>query len=105
MTEELEIERGTGNVFADLGLANSDVEQTKSLLAAEIIRILDEERLSVRGAEKRTGVPYTDFSRIRNVDLDRFTIDRLMKIVNRFDRRVEVHIAVKTQSLETAGSS
>ncbi len=43
MTEKLEVTRGSGNVFADLGLANSDVEQTKALLAAEIIGILDGE--------------------------------------------------------------
>jgi predicted XRE-type DNA-binding protein len=100
MTEKIEIERGSGNVFADLGLINADVEQTKGLLAAEIINILDQEGLSVRAAEKRTGVPYTDFSRIRNVDLDRFTIDRLMKIVNRLDRHVDVHITVRMRQLE-----
>ena len=38
------------------------MEQTKALLAAEIIHILEEEGLSVRAAEKRSGVPYTDFS-------------------------------------------
>jgi hypothetical protein len=32
---------------------------------------------------------------MRNVDLDRFTIDRLMKILGRFDRRVEVQLRVK----------
>ena len=100
MTEKLETVRGSGNVFADLGLAHSDVEQTKALLAAEIIRILDEEDLSVRAAEKRTGVAYTDFSRIRNVDLDRFTIDRLMKVLGRFDRRVDVRLSVKPRTLE-----
>ncbi len=102
MTEKLETIRGSGNVFADLGLANSDVEQTKALLAAEIIRILDEEGLSVRAAEKRTGVAYTDFSRIRNVDLDRFTIDRLMKILNSLGQRVDVQLSVKPRSLEPA---
>ena len=100
MSEALETVRGSGNVFADLGLANSDVEQTKALLAAEIIHILDEEGLSVRAAEKRTGVAYTDFSRIRNVDLDRFTIDRLMKVLGRFDRRVDVRLSVKPRKLE-----
>ena len=90
MTEELEVTRGSGNVFADLGLANSDVEQTKALLAAEIIAILDSEGLSVRTAGERTGVPYTDFSRIRNLDLDRFTIDRLMKVLNRLGRHVDL---------------
>ncbi len=102
MTEELEITRGSGNVFADLGLANSDVEQTKALLAAEIIGILDGEGLSVRAAEKRSGVSYTDFSRIRNVDLDRFTIDRLMKVLNRLGRHVDMTVRVEKRVLEPA---
>jgi predicted XRE-type DNA-binding protein len=102
MSEKLETVRGSGNVFADLGLENADVEQTKALLAAEIINILDEEQLSVREAGRLTGVPYTDFSRIRNVDLDRFTIDRLMKIVGRFDRRVEVQVSVRPKTLDPA---
>ena len=102
MTEELETVRGSGNVFADLGLENSDVEQAKALLAAEIINVLDEEGLSVRAAGRRTGVAYTDFSRIRNVDLDRFTIDRLMKILNRLDRRVDIQLSVRPRTLESA---
>jgi predicted XRE-type DNA-binding protein len=99
MTENLETVRGSGNVFADLGLANSDVEQTKALLAAEIIHIFDEEGLSVRAAGKRSGVAYSDFSRIRNVDLDRFTIDRLMRVLNSLDRRVDVQLSVKPRTL------
>ena len=102
MNEKLKTVRGSGNVFADLGLPNSDVEQTKALLAAEIIRILGEEGLSVRAAERRTGVAYTDFSRIRNVDLDRFTIDRLMKVLNKLDRRVDVRLSVTPRKLEPA---
>jgi predicted XRE-type DNA-binding protein len=102
MTEELEVTRGSGNVFADLGLANSDVEQTKALLAAEIIAILDGEDLSVRAAGKRTGIPYSDFSRIRNVDLDRFTIDRLIKVLNRLGRDVDMKVSVKEHVLQPA---
>ncbi len=102
MKEKLETVRGSGNLFADLGLANSDVEQTKALLAAEIIQVLDKEGLSVRVAGKRTGVAYTDFSRIRNADLDRFTIDRLMRVLNSLDRRVDVRLSVKPRTLEPA---
>jgi predicted XRE-type DNA-binding protein len=100
MTEKLEVTRGSGNVFADLGLANSDIEQTKALLAAEIIAILDSEGLSVRAAGKRTGIAYSDFSRIRNVDLDRFTIDRLMRVLNRLGRDVDMKISVREQGLQ-----
>ena len=92
MSEPLEVIRGTGNIFRDTGLRNPDVEQTKAILAAEIIGILDEESLSVRAAQKRTGIAYADFSRIRSADFDRFTIDRLMIILGRLGRAVDVKI-------------
>ena len=56
MSEKLEVVRGSGNVFRDLGHENADVEQLKAILAAEIIRALDQEGLSVRGAHGRTGI-------------------------------------------------
>ena len=76
--EKLDVVRGSGNVFRDLGRANPDVEQFKAILAAEIIKTLDKEGLTVRGAQARTGIAAADFSRIRNADLGRFTVDRLM---------------------------
>ena len=42
---------GSGNVFRDFGRADADVQQTKALLAARIIGILDDEGLSTRKAE------------------------------------------------------
>jgi hypothetical protein len=71
------------------------VEQFKAILAAEIIKALDRERLSVRGAQLRTGTAAADFSRIRNADLGRFTVDRLMLIINRLGSRVELTVKVR----------
>jgi hypothetical protein len=48
--------------------------------------------LSVRGAQRRTGIAAADFSRIRNADLGRFTVDRLMSIINRLGSRIEVKV-------------
>jgi predicted XRE-type DNA-binding protein len=90
--EALEVVRGSGNVFRDLGHENADVAQLKAILAVEIVRALDRERLTVRAAESRTGIAAADFSRIRNADLGRFTVDRLMSIINRFGARVDVKI-------------
>lgn len=50
MSEKLEVVKGSGNVFRDLGEKGADIKQTKALLAAEIIRILDKEKLSVRAS-------------------------------------------------------
>jgi predicted XRE-type DNA-binding protein len=91
-SEEIEIVRGSGNVFRDLGHASPDVEQLKAILAAEIIRTLDRKQLTVRAAHAQTRIAAADFSRIRNADLGRFTLDRLVSIVNRLGSRVEVQV-------------
>src|ERR1700724_4622264 len=93
--EKLEVVRGGGNVFRDLGHKNADVEQFKAILAAEIIKALDREGLSVRVAHGRTGIAAADFSRIRNADLGRVTVDRLMSIISRLGARLEVKVRVR----------
>jgi predicted XRE-type DNA-binding protein len=101
--EKLDVIRGSGNVFRDLRHANADIEQLKAILAAEIIKVLDREGLSVRGAHGRTGIAAADFSRIRNADLGRFTLDRLVSIINRLGSRVDVK--VKVRRVESAEQS
>ena len=94
-SEKLHVMQGSGNVFRDLGHKNADAAQFKALLAAEIIKALDREGLTVRAAHDRTGIAAADFSRIRNADLGRFTVDRLMSIINRLGSRVEVKVRVR----------
>ena len=93
--KKLEVLKGSGNVFRDLGQKHPDLDQFKAILAAEIIKTLDREKLSVRAAQGRTGIAAADFSRIRNADLRRFTVDRLVLIINRLGSRVEVRIKVR----------
>src|ERR1700759_47213 len=93
--KQMEVVRGSGNVFRDFGHGQADVEQFKAILATKIIKMLDREGLSVRGAHSRTGIAAADFSRIRNADLGRFTLDRLMSILNRLGSRVEVKVRVR----------
>ena len=94
-SEKLDVVRGSGNAFRDLGHENADAQQLKAILAAEIIKTLDRDGVSVRGAQARTGIAAADFSRIRNADLGRFTIDRLLSIINRLGARVEVKVRVR----------
>ena len=93
--QTLEVVRGSGNVFRDLGRKSADAEQFKAVLAAEIIKALDWEGLSVRAAHAQTGIAAADFSRIRNADLGRFTVDRLMSIINRLGAQVEIKVRVR----------
>jgi predicted XRE-type DNA-binding protein len=99
-SEQPEVTKGSGNVFRDLGHENADALQFKAILAAEIIKTLDRDGLSVRAAHDRTGIAAADFSRIRNADLGRFTLDRLMSILNRLGARIEVKIRVHRSETE-----
>lgn len=82
MTDEaaFELVDGTGNVFRDLGDPDAELKQIKAILAADIISALDESGFTVRKAGEATGFAAADFSRIRNANLGRFTIDRLLRI-------------------------
>ena len=93
--KQFEVIRGSGNVYRDLGKDNPDLRQFKAILATEIIKALDRDHLTVRKAHARTGIAAADFSRIRNADLGRFTVDRLMSIINRLGSRIEVAVKLK----------
>lgn len=99
MKEEIELVRGSGNVFKDFGDANPDLEQSKAIIAARIINILDEEGLSLRKAAALTGYQHADFARIRKVDLGRFTLDKLVKMVNALDDENEVYINFRPRTV------
>jgi predicted XRE-type DNA-binding protein len=93
--DDMELIHGSGNVFRDLGLPNPEVEQLKAILATKIIGVLDSQKLTVRRAHKLTGFAAGDYSRVRQAKLSRFTIDRLMSMLDKLDQDVEVTVNVQ----------
>lgn len=93
--EKLEIVRGSGNVFRDVGFPNADVEQAKALLSAQIIKVIRTQNMTNRTASKISGAAEADISRIKSPDLKRFTIDRLMTILNKLDPEIDISMKFK----------
>ena len=91
----MELVRGSGNVYRDFGHPNAGLEQARAIVAAKIINILDERKLSTRDAEKLTGVSHSEFTRIRNTQLRRFTLDRMIGILGKLDEDVEVNVTFR----------
>lgn len=102
--DNIELVRGGGNVYRDFGRPNADLEQARALTAAKIIRIIDERRLSTRDAEKLTGVSYSEFSRIRNTQLGRFTLDRMIAILGKLDENIEVSVSFRARKRRVAAA-
>jgi len=93
--EPLELTRGSGNIYRDFNVADADVRQLKAILAAEIIKTLDRGELSVRKAQGLTGIDAGGFSRVRNADFRRISVERLTAMINGLGSRVEVKIKVR----------
>jgi predicted XRE-type DNA-binding protein len=99
--DDMELVRGSGNVFADFGHPNAGLEQARAIIAAKIISILDDRHMTTREAEKQTGVTHSEFSRIRNAQLRRFTLDRMIAILGKLDEDVEVNVTFRPRQYKS----
>ena len=96
-----EIIRGSRNIYRDFDLPDADVRQLKAILAAAMIKTLDRRSLSVRNAQRLTGIDAGDFSRVRNADFRRISVERLMTMINRLGSRVDVTIKLRRREPAT----
>ena len=97
-----DITRGSGNVFADLGLPDAEERQTKLRLAYALNTILDEQHLAQAAASARLGLNQPKVSALRNYKLEGFSVERLMTLLNALDQDVEIVIRAKPRSRAAA---
>ena len=94
--EPFEVADGTGDVFVDFGVPDPELRHMKSIAAAFVIGHLNDEKINVREAAEITGATEADISRIRNTNLSRFTLDRLIKIAVKLGGVPELKFGHKT---------
>jgi predicted XRE-type DNA-binding protein len=93
-----EITRGTDNVLADLGMADAEELSTKVQLAVAIRRIVEGRRLKQRETAALLAIPQSKVSALMNYKLEGFSAERLMGLLTRLDRDVEISIRKKPAS-------
>lgn len=96
--EAITVESGSGNVFADLGLPNPEERAFKAELALCIRRVMQAKGLTQTELGTLVGLPQPKVSALLRGRLAGFSIDRLLSILNRLGRNVEVRV----QEEETA---
>lgn len=99
----MDLIQGSGNVWQDFDYPDADLRQAKGVIAARIIGALDDRRLSTRKAAALSGFAAADFSRVRNADYGRFTLDRLIRMLHALDGTVEVQIRVEPRGQQPDG--
>ena len=91
--EANEVETGSGNVFADLGLPDAEEMQFKTQLAVRILEIIEARGLTQAQAAELVGLKQPDISNLRRARLNNFTIDRLLRVLHRLGHTVQLHIS------------
>jgi len=91
-SSKMEVEVGSGNVFADLGLPDAGELDIKLRLAVEIVRVIDAQRLSQVAAAGLLGINQPKVSALKNYKLDGFSVERLLTFLLALGREVEIRI-------------
>jgi len=102
------IEIGSGNVFDDLGVAESAIHLAKAELASQIGVAIKNLRLTQTQVAQRLGVSQPDISRLLRGDFRQYSMERLMTLLTNLDHDVQIIVSKaepKTTSKELQASA
>lgn len=88
-----EIEIGSGNIFADLGLNDADELHTRAALGTQVMKSIREKGLSQKEAGKLLGLKQPEVSAIMRAKFSRFSQERLIEFLNQFEHKVTIQVS------------
>jgi predicted XRE-type DNA-binding protein len=97
------IERGTGNIFADIGFKDSDEMLARAHLTRQIYKIVSSRGLKQKEAAKMLGLKQPDVSALMNGKFLDFSVDRLLQLLVRLNQEVQIVIKPALKGKESSG--
>jgi len=101
--KRIEIETGTGNVFADLGYADAKERTLKVKLALEVNQLLKQRKITQARAAELLGIAQPHVSDLTRYRLNRFSVERLMEFLTKLGKDVEIRIASRASRRSRTG--
>lgn len=92
----------SGNVFADLGLRNSEELMAKAALAAQIAEVVQQRCLTQSQAARILGTGQPKVSELLSGRLEGFSMERLIRYLNALGRDVHIVVSPKPDDHERA---
>ncbi len=96
MSDEITVEEGSGNVFADLGYPNAEEMLAKSRLAQRIAEIIEKQNITQVQAASLLGIDQPKISKLIRGQLREFSTDRLFRFLNALNQDVEIVVRDKS---------
>ena len=91
-TKKMKIERGSGNVFADLGCPDAETHLLKADLVTRIDKIIRQRGLKQVEAARLLGLSQPDVSRLLQGSFREYSVERLLRLLTALGRNVEIVI-------------
>ncbi|MDA1000508.1 MAG: helix-turn-helix transcriptional regulator [bacterium] len=91
-TDKVKIERGSGNVFADLERPDAEARLLKAELVTRIDVIIRQRRLTQAQAAKVLGLSQPDVSRLLRGNFREYSVERLLRLLTALGRDVDIVI-------------
>lgn len=91
-TTETAVERGSGNVFADLGLPDADAHLARAELVSCIDDIVRERGLTQAAAARLLGLSEPDMSRLLRGDFREYSLESLLRLLTALGCDVDIVI-------------
>ena len=88
----VEVQRSSGNVFADLGLPDADKLKIKTGLVIEIRKAIRQQGLTQHEAATRMGVTQPKVSGMMRGDFSNLSERKLMDCLNRLGYDIEIKV-------------
>ena len=95
MSEQERFTVGSGNIYADLGFDEPELEQTKASLARQIAAIVKARGLTQVEVAGILGIDQPKVSAMLRGRLGGFSVERLMRFLTRLDQDVEIIVHPK----------
>jgi predicted XRE-type DNA-binding protein len=89
----IDFEEGSGNIFADLGLDDSNELYARAQIGGYVFNILKEKKLKQREIAGILGIAQPDVSHLMNGHFSRFTTDKLLDFLKRLDWKVTIEVS------------
>jgi len=86
------IERGSGNVFADLGRPGADTHLLKAELVNRIDALVRRRGITQAEAGRLLGLAQPDVSRLLRGDFREYSLERLFRLLNALGRDIDIVI-------------
>lgn len=96
MSNELDYEKSSGNVFKDLGIPNPEERLAKAKLASKIIDLIKIRKLTQKKAASLLEIDQPKISALYRGQLSGFSISRLIKYLTLLDQDVEIVVRDKS---------